>query len=264
MIKKTDWLEVARAGISTTSVTIDARDQAIISILERFQKPLIQLFRRYAGKQDLFSKQCAEDVFDDFSAYVFENRKKIFRKADPKKGKLRNYIYTIALRFFQRNQKKYFLPFVPLDTYIPFYQSNASIDKDFEVDYVQSVVHYALAKLKRCSRLREENTYRMFYRKFFDSSGKVTAIDLAKESGEFPESCSLEEQEKIAARIHQRLHKARELFHKFLVQEIKTTLMLESHEEIPEEEKQIFCDYIHWISMDNHLGEEEVNGITRN
>ncbi|WP_372367340.1 hypothetical protein [Candidatus Uabimicrobium sp. HlEnr_7] len=251
MKKETDWLKVITAGVSTTNYNISERDEALLSIFQRFQSPITNLFSRQFRKMGYYDKNYAQDMFAQFFSYVFENRKKIFRSADPEKGKLRNLMFTIATRYFQKKVSMYVNTTVFLDPKVM--EANFSHDTtelDFEIDYVETLMNSTLVKLKDQDRSTDKIMFRMFQYKFFSKeNNKKTAFDLAVFFNEISEECSNIEKKKVEDRIYQRMKTAKDLFATILLQEIRETLLIPDNIPISQEEKSLFCKYACWIRV---------------
>lgn len=261
MKKNTDWMEVAKAGVSTTNYNISSRDQALVSILQRFQTPVTNLFQRQFRKRGYGDQNYAQDMFAQFCVYVLENRKKIFRSADPEKGKLRSFVFTIAARYFQRKVKDVVHKTVFIDPKtIESSFSQDNVELDFEIDYVQELINLSLNRLKQKDKTKDKIMFHMFKYKFFAKQNKkITAFDLAKIFGE---SCDDDKEKKKAEdRIYQRLKTAKKLFAEILLDEIRETLMIPENTPIPQDEKEIFCKYIRWIHIED-VAENNLSNFT--
>ncbi len=251
-MKKTDWMEVARAAMSTSSSRIDERDQALVAILERFKLPLTGIFRKQLGKFSLFDQELAQDMFHDFSLYILENRKKIFRQANPEKGKLRNFIITIALRFFHRNVRNYIKKDISLSSEVWNIQKETrEMEKIFEVEYVNNLISTAMKELKEKDTLPNKAMYYMFRKKFFTKEIKgITALDLARDFEEISTTADIKAIKKAEDRVNQRISKAKNIFRQCLFRQIRRVLVISEKESIPQEEIDLFCKYVHWVVVD--------------
>ncbi|BBM86617.1 hypothetical protein [Candidatus Uabimicrobium amorphum] len=251
MKKDTDWIKVVTAGLSTTNYNISERDEALLSILQRFQSPITNLFSRQFRKMGYYDKNYAQDMFAQFFSYILENRKKIFRSADPEKGKLRNLMFTIATRYFQKKVSMYVNATVFLDPKVMEAGfSHDTTEVDFEIDYVETLMNSTLVKLKEQDKSTDKIMFRMFQYKFFSKEkSKKTAFDVAIFFNEISEECSSIEKKKVEDRIYQRMKTAKALFETILLQEIRETLLLPDNIPIPQEEKNLFFQYAHWIEV---------------
>ena len=228
-------------------------DSALTNILTRFQRPLTTLFaKRWHNFNADLSYQAvdaeAEEMYASFVVYVIERRKQIFRSADPAKGKLRTFLYTVAWRFangYLSRQAK-----IPTATEIidNWGGHGRTPEEEYEIDYVNTLINRSLKKLKA---INLEN-YRLLKARYFaDETPSIS--ELAQKFCGLDAWEDVDKRKKIENSVSQKLSRTRRMFFELLQSEVRETIRNAEPEETEwqmQEEMEVIRRHIGAVSMD--------------
>jgi hypothetical protein len=236
--KTLQWIQ--NAALSTKQdLSREKINPAIAFIFQRFQAPITHSFARTLGN----NLEKAEEYFAEFSVYLIENRKQIFRGFDPQKGSLQSYLYKIAHRLLTR--KKEALP-VSLESLLETESPQLTPDQVYERDCVNTMLNLAMKALK----VKNQEGYALLKVKYL-SGEKIHSRDLAIEGGKLdPQESDKETIKKAQNLMDQQISKARKDLKAILERKIqKTVSFLEEPVDLAEE-FNVFKVYAPWTCIE--------------
>jgi RNA polymerase sigma factor (sigma-70 family) len=235
----TNHQDIEDAGHSTILDFERIRINAALSnIYNRFKGPLTKSFaQRLAHNQER-----AEEKFADFMSYLIENRKPIFRRFDPEKGRLQNYIYQIAHRFLSKNLQT---NKVSIEDILERQSKEFGPDQLYEAECANSLINLAMKELQQ----KHPEWHRLLHLKYLSGTEEtLKSRDLAIQLGKLKPEASAEEVKRAQNAIDQLIRKAKK--------EVVELLKFHLHNEVDnqeidlEEELRTLIPYISWISIE--------------
>lgn len=238
MVEKTDLKLIQEAGLSTA---FDFRKEkintALTFIFQRFQIPITHSFARVLGNMEK-----AEERFADFSMYLIENRKQIFRGFNAEKGSLQSYLYKIAHRHLARKKEK---QEVALEDLLGTLSSSEfTPDQIYEAECVDILINLAMQTLK----LKNAEGYQLLRAKYL-SEEKLSSLEIALRFGKLSPTEDDKEQKRAQNLVDKLIGNARKDLREIIERKLQNSLsFLEKNVDIAIELSEL-KSYIPWISI---------------